>query len=202
MDHPTDNLVDRLRRGGSRPDWERFVTLYRPLLEHWAESLSPSDGADDLIQDVLLRVIQKLSSFAGQGDRSFVAWLRTVMWNRWRDLCRRAALRAWTGNGATLEAVADEDLGDGISAHDRTILVRRALQIMQSDFEPTTWRACWEHVAADRPAAEVAAELGVSVGVVYSASYRVIRRLRHELAGGGTDSFSFQVAVSGASIRY
>jgi hypothetical protein len=40
-----------------------------------------------------------------------------------------------------------------------------------------------ESVAADRPAAEVAAELGVRVEVVYSATYRVIRRLRRELAG-------------------
>jgi DNA-directed RNA polymerase specialized sigma24 family protein len=37
-------------------------------------------------------------------------------------------------------------------------------------------------VVAGRPAAEVAAELGVSVAVVHSATYRVIRRLRSELA--------------------
>jgi RNA polymerase sigma-70 factor (ECF subfamily) len=54
---------------------------------------------------------------------------------------------------------------------------------MRTDFEPATWRACWERVAAGRPAAEVAAELGVSVEVVYAATYRVIRRLRSELAG-------------------
>jgi DNA-directed RNA polymerase specialized sigma24 family protein len=38
-------------------------------------------------------------------------------------------------------------------------------------------------VVAGRPAAEVAAELGVSVADVYSATYRLIRRLRSELAG-------------------
>ena len=70
-----------------------------------------------------------------------------------------------------------------ITTEDRDFLIRRALQIMQTDFEPTTWRACWERVVADRPAAEVAAELGVSVEVVYAATYRVIRRLRSELAG-------------------
>jgi DNA-directed RNA polymerase specialized sigma24 family protein len=56
------------------------------------------------------------------------------------------------------------------------------LQIMRTNFEPTTWRACWERVVAGRPAAEVAAELGISVAVVHSATYRVIRRLRSELA--------------------
>ena len=63
------------------------------------------------------------------------------------------------------------------------LLVRRALQIMQADFETSTWQACWENVAVGRPAGEVAANLGVSVDVVYAASYRVIRRLRNELVG-------------------
>jgi DNA-directed RNA polymerase specialized sigma24 family protein len=77
----------------------------------------------------------------------------------------------------------DDDLAEVTATHDRDFLIRRALQIMQTDFEPATWRACWESVVADRPAAEVAAELGVSVEVVYSATYRVIKRLRSELAG-------------------
>ena len=60
-------------------------------------------------------------------------------------------------------------------------LVRRAVAIMRSDFEETTWRACWETVVMERPAAEVAAELGVSVEVVYQSRTRVLRRLRQEL---------------------
>jgi RNA polymerase sigma-70 factor (ECF subfamily) len=184
MDQPPDSLLDRLRRDGSRQDWERFVGLYGPLLEFWARRLLPTDDAADLIQDVLLRVMQRLRSFTGEGDCSFLAWLRAVMLNRWRDLRRRAAVQPCTADSAALAAVAgDDDLTVVITTEDRDFLIRRALQIMQTDFEPTTWRACWERVVADRPAAEVAAELGVSVEVVYAATYRVIRRLRSELAG-------------------
>jgi RNA polymerase sigma-70 factor (ECF subfamily) len=184
MDQPPDGLLDRLRRDGSRQDWERFVDLYGPLLELWARRLLPPDDAADLIQDVLLRVMQGLPSFAGAEDHSFLAWLRAVTLNRWRDLARRAAVRPRTADSAALEAVAGgDDLAAVITAEDRHVLIRRALQIMQTDFEPTTWRACWERVVAGRPAAEVAAELGVAVAVVYSATYRVIRRLRSELAG-------------------
>ena len=184
MDQPPDSLLDRLRREGSQQDWERFVARYGPLLEFWARRLLRADGAADLVQDVLLRVIQGLCSFTGAGDRSFVAWLRAVTLNRWRDLRRRAAARPRTAGSTALEAVAGaDDLAAVITAEDRDFLIRRALQIMQTDFEPTTWRACWERVVADRPAAEVAAELGVSVEVVYAATYRVIRRLRRELAG-------------------
>jgi RNA polymerase sigma-70 factor (ECF subfamily) len=54
---------------------------------------------------------------------------------------------------------------------------------MQADFQPTTWKACWEHVVAGRPAAEVAAELGITVNAVHLARARVLRRLRQELEG-------------------
>jgi RNA polymerase sigma-70 factor, ECF subfamily len=187
MDEYFDGLLERLRRCGSRADWERFVELYSPLLEHWARRLSPPEDAADLVQDVLILVMQKLQSFAGGGDRSFLAWLRTVMRNRWRDLARRAAARPCATDSAAVEAseaVGQEKVIDEFAeTESRKLLVRRALQIMQCDFEPATWKACWESVAADRPAADVAAELGVSVDVVYAASYRVIRRLRAELAG-------------------
>ena len=47
-----------------------------------------------------------------------------------------------------------------------------ALRILQADFEEKTWRACWETVAAGRPAADVASELGLTVGAVYAAKFR------------------------------
>jgi DNA-directed RNA polymerase specialized sigma24 family protein len=128
--------------------------------------------------------MQRLPSFAAEGDRSFLAWLRAVMLNRWHDLRRRAAAQPRTVGSAALDAVAGaEDLAVVITTEHRDFLIRRALQIMGTDFEPTTRRACWERVVAGRPAAEVAAELGVTVTVVNSAAYRVIRRLRSELAG-------------------
>jgi len=186
VDLPAESLFDRLRRTGTRADWDRFVDLYGPLLEHWARRLCPRpDEAADLVQDVLVRVMEKLPSFAGTEDRSFLAWLRAVTVNRWRDLGRRAAVRPRPDDPSTLDQATTNDSLAAVAAEDdRALLVRRALQIMQTDFEPTTWRACWETVAADRPAGEVAAELGVSVEVVYAAGYRVIRRLRRELAGG------------------
>jgi RNA polymerase sigma-70 factor (ECF subfamily) len=62
-------------------------------------------------------------------------------------------------------------------------LVRRALELMQAEFEPTTWKACWEMTACGRAAAEVAAELGITVAAAYAAKSRVLRRLRRELEG-------------------
>ena len=62
----------------------------------------------------------------------------------------------------------------------RRYLVGRALEIMQAEFQPTTWQACWEHVVSGRSAADVAAELGITVNSVYLAKTRLLRRLREE----------------------
>lgn len=65
----------------------------------------------------------------------------------------------------------------------RCHLVHRALELMQAEFQTVTWKACWECVVRDRTAAEVAAELGITVNAVYLAKSRVLRRLREELQG-------------------
>ncbi len=54
---------------------------------------------------------------------------------------------------------------------------------MQAEFPSRMWKACWEHLVHDRPAADVAAELGIAVGTVYVAKARVLGRLRQELDG-------------------
>jgi RNA polymerase sigma-70 factor (ECF subfamily) len=65
----------------------------------------------------------------------------------------------------------------------RRHLVGRAMDILQTDFQPTTWNAFWQFVALGRPAQNVAADLGISENAVYIAKCRVLRRLRQELAG-------------------
>ena len=69
------------------------------------------------------------------------------------------------------------------SASIGSYVLGQALRLMVADFEPTTWKACWETVVADRPAAAVAAELGISVNAVYLAKARVLARLRTDLDG-------------------
>jgi RNA polymerase sigma-70 factor (ECF subfamily) len=65
----------------------------------------------------------------------------------------------------------------------RRLLVRRGLELIQADFSDTTWAAFTRLALEGRPAAEVAAELQLSVNAVRLARYRVLARLRQELDG-------------------
>jgi RNA polymerase sigma-70 factor (ECF subfamily) len=174
------SLLERLKLPAAQDSWTRFVDLYTPLLFYWARRLGLQEAdAADLVQDVFALLVRKLPRFNYKRDLSFRGWLRTVMYNQWRK--KRATLLV---TDAGLSGVADPqpaaDLGQAEFQQQLTV---RALQLMQAEFQPSTWRACWETVVCGRPAAEVARELGISVNAVYLARSRVLRRLRQELAG-------------------
>ena len=176
------SLLQRLREPGDQASWARFVDLYTPLLFHWARrtGLQESDAAD-LIQEVFQVLVQKLPAFAYDKQRSFRGWLRTVLLNQWRASLRRRTEQTLDVDDAHLAQPDDQEAH--MDKEYRDYLISRALQVMKTDFQPLTWQACWQHVACDRPAAAVAAELGMSVKAVYLAKARVLRRLRQELEG-------------------
>ncbi len=179
------SLLERLRRSPEREAWERFVEMYTPLFFAWAKRLGvgPHD-ARDLVQDLFAVLVEKLPRFEYEPGKSFRGWLRTVFLNRWRNWRRGQAREAAAVAGvARDQSTALTEPPELEEAEYRRYLVQRALRLMQAEFEPVTWQACWEYVACGRPAQEVAAALGITVNSVYLAKARVLRRLRNELAG-------------------
>ncbi len=103
--------------------------------------------------------------------------------NTWRNVRKRAAGRILRGAADAGQVPAPDDMETAWEAEYREHVVARALSVMRADFQESTWKACWEMVVSSRPAAEVAAELGLTVGAVYAAKVRVMNRLREELQG-------------------
>ena len=178
------SLLLRLRQPDEQRAWDQFVDLYTPLLFHWSLRLGLKEAdAADLVQDVFLVLSQQMAAFQYDGRKSFRGWLRTILHNKFHDRRRRAAL-PFAGGEVTLDQLpSPEPDADLDETEYRQFLVSRALEVMQAEFQPTTWKACWEHVVADRPAADVARELGITPNAVYLAKSRVLRRLRVELDG-------------------
>jgi RNA polymerase sigma-70 factor (ECF subfamily) len=185
MEQTPASLLERLRHADEAGAWERFVELYTPFLYHCARRLGlRSEDAADLVQDVFAVLVRKLPEFTYDRDKSFRSWLRTVVLNKWRENYRRRVPQPAEAPGPLPDDLAGSDPNDAFTeAEYRQYLMARALKIMQAQFQPTTWKACWEHTVSGRPAAEVAAELGISEGAVYVAKHRVLRRLRQELEG-------------------
>jgi RNA polymerase sigma-70 factor (ECF subfamily) len=185
MTRTPSSLLERLRQPFEPEAWARFVALYTPLLYSWARRLGLQEqDAADLVQDVFVTLLQVLPTFNYDRQQSFRKWLRTVAINRWKKERKRPQHRLVQAAEGQPEAVAvGAELEACWEAEYRQHLVSQALRLMRSDFEETTWKACWETAAAGRAAAEVAAELGLTVGAVYAAKFRVLNRLRRELQG-------------------
>jgi RNA polymerase sigma-70 factor (ECF subfamily) len=188
MDQTPVSLLERLRNPATQEvmgqAWTRFVKLYTPLLYHWARRLGlQSADAADLVQDVFALLLRKLPQFTYDRQKSFRSWLRTVLLNKWREKGRRPSLVPHGTSPLPPDLAGDDSAEQFAEAEYRQYLTGRALELMQAEFQPATWKACWEHVVSGRSAAEVAAELGISEGAVYVAKHRVLRRLRQEMAG-------------------
>jgi RNA polymerase sigma-70 factor (ECF subfamily) len=175
------SLLVRLQRPGEASAWARFVQIYTPLLLLWLRGwgLQEQDAAD-LAQEVFVTLLQKLPEFRHDPRYRFRQWLRTIALNKCRDF-RRRRTAAVANNLA--DVPAPEEGHDFVESEYRQYLVGRALELMQTEFPPRVWQACWRHVVEGQPAAQVAADLGISPGTVYVAKARVLHRLRHELAG-------------------
>jgi RNA polymerase sigma-70 factor (ECF subfamily) len=179
------SLLERLRQSPAHGAWERFVELYTPVLVAWTHHLGLNrHDAADLIQDIFAVLVVQLPNFHYDEQKSFRAWLKTILLNRWRRLRKKhAQQQTITLNGSRADLPAEDNGFEMEEEEYRRHLLQQALALMQVDFEPVTWKACWEYVVRDRPAAEVATELGITVNAVYLAKSRVLRRLRSELEG-------------------
>lgn len=100
------SLLERLRRPGDRRAWDRFVELYAPLIYYWAcrTGLRAEDTAD-LGQDVFATLLEKMPGFVYDPGKSFRAWLRTLVLNKWRDHRRRSAAAARRAEKGPLDDV-------------------------------------------------------------------------------------------------
>ncbi len=154
------------------------------MLFRWAQQAGAKDEeAGDLVQDVFLILLQSLPTFQYNPSGRFRNYLRTIAINKFRERKRRDV--KW--GPVLLDANSEPAVSDPMQAfwetEYRNDLTRRALELLKTDFNSTTWKACWEFVAKGRPALEVARELGITENAVYLAKCRVLRRLREELGG-------------------
>ena len=187
MNTTSPTLLEKLR-SPDRPDaWERFVRLYTPLLVAWAarQGLRGAD-AEDLAQEVLVKLLRLMPDYRRGSGQSFRDWLFTVTRNQAVDHRHRRATRPLPAadglsgaDGATdPDAVAEID-----EREYRLGLLRGALEVVRTDFDPETVVAFTQTVLEEKPARDVAVELGLTPGAVYMARSRVLARLREHLDG-------------------
>src|SRR5262245_35031039 len=183
MDDTSPTLLAKLAGPDRAAAWVRFVHLYTPVLARWASRLGvPLADQPDVIQEVFVTLLRALPQFQHASGGSFRAWLHTLFVNKWRDLCRKRVPTPLGAADGHLPPIEDPTVMIDEEEY-RAVLADRAARLVRADFNAATWAAFWATAVEDRPAADVARELGLSVNAVYLARARVLQRLRQELAG-------------------
>ncbi len=184
METTSLTLLEQLRGPNHTAAWGRFVALYTPLLKEWAARRGfLGADADDLIQNVFVKLMYEVTRYKKAEGRSFRAWLAQVLANAGHDYRRRKATRALPG-AVGLAEVGHEPPNPAEELEEeafRQALLRRGLDVVKADFSEQTWAAFTAVTLDDRPAPQVAAELGMTENAVYLARHRVLTRLRQEL---------------------
>ncbi len=87
------DLVVRANRGEG-PALDALLARYLPRMQRWAHGRLPpaARGAlqtQDLVQDTLMHVLERLPSFNPRHEGAFQGYVRTALLNRVRDLARQ-----------------------------------------------------------------------------------------------------------------
>lgn len=92
-DRTTGSILIRVRSGDPYAR-EQLVQRFLEPLQRWARGRLParargSQDTDDLVQETLMKALDKVSTFEPRQQGSFLAYLRRILLNRIRDLVRR-----------------------------------------------------------------------------------------------------------------
>jgi RNA polymerase sigma-70 factor (ECF subfamily) len=181
-------LLTQLRQDPShQAGWDEFVERYGRHIYRWCRQWHLQDAdAEDVTQDILVKLSQKIRAFTYDPSRSFRGWLKTVARHTWSDFIdsRRHAHRA-VGDSQVHELMqsleAREDLARKLeNAFDLEILEAAQARV-RLRVAPHTWEAFRLIALEGLPVHEVAARSRLQVAMVYVAKSKVQKMLREEI---------------------
>jgi RNA polymerase sigma-70 factor (ECF subfamily) len=195
MSHPESfpgtslSLLERARKRDGDA-WQRLTQLYGPLVSFWVRRAEVADtDAADLVQEVWQSAAGALERFERTRESgTFRGWLWTITRNKIADHFRKSSDTPSAAGGTEarrlLEAVPEQEPPDDTGVEEHALL-HRALALIQPEFEERTWQAFWRLTVDSQGAATVGQELGMAANAVHQAKFRVLKRLREEMAALG-----------------
>lgn len=185
------SLIAGIGASNNEQAWTDFVDLYRPVIYRLAQTRGLQDSdAEDVTQEMLIKVSNMASSWKSDRSGSFRGWLVVTLRNLVIQRFGRKGIIA-----KAIEPVGDQNCGQldnlqdsrpGIAEFIENEAQLEAFRVAEKrvrrDFSEMTWQAFWQTWIAQKPIEEVANVLGVTPGAIYVARSRVMRRLRDEVS--------------------
>jgi RNA polymerase sigma-70 factor (ECF subfamily) len=179
-------LLANIQSLENREAWAEFVQIYRPVIYRMARRRGMQDAdAQDLSQDVLLRISKSIGRWQPQEGVRFRHWLRKVASNAIVTAVTKSTPRGIVDGSAAdqLLAEAPETSVATRELQDECLRERflRAAAIVKVDVSPATWAAFERTVIQGQSCDDAAQSLGKSLGTIYAARSRILKRLQNEV---------------------
>ena len=88
------SLLEKLRIFQEQQAWERFMSLYTPLLAAWGRRAGlPEHEVEELIGRLQLKLVQEIPSFVYDPAKRFRSWLKTLVNHELANIAREAGAR-------------------------------------------------------------------------------------------------------------
>ena len=183
------SLILRLRDRSDLNAWREFSEIYQPLVFRLARSKGfQHSDALDLSQEVLVRVAGAVERWEPDETKgTFRGWLYRIARNLMIDFLERGKRHPLAGGASGIVKLVEQQ-ADKASMESQTFDTEFRRQVfawaadrIRPSFQDTTWQAFWKTAVGEHAAADVAAELGMSIGAVYVARTRVMKKLRSEV---------------------
>ncbi|WP_442511311.1 RNA polymerase sigma factor [Novipirellula sp. SH528] len=179
-----DSLLVQVRDPENRDAWERFASIYRPVIVRIAvaRGLQHAD-AQDLSQQVLMAVAGAVGDWEKRDESSkFRHWLSRVTKNAILNALMRTPRDQAVGGSSVknlLQEIVDPDGATTalIETEYRRELYQRAAKTVRVEFRPESWQAFEMSVSGSVSMEEVAEAFGKSIGAIYTARSRIMFRL-------------------------
>lgn len=182
-------LLGRLRKSPNDQEaWNEFVDRYGPRVFGWCRqwNLQKAD-AEDVTQNVLLRLAKQLHTFEYNPAYSFRGWLRTVTQHALADFFNARkrpdlasgddqvweVLNTVEARAALIERLEEE--------FDREVLSEAVIRVRMR-VRPHNWQAFHLTAQLGMSGAEAAEKLGLNVTAVFKAKSRVMELLQQEIS--------------------
>jgi RNA polymerase sigma-70 factor (ECF subfamily) len=179
------SLLDRVRNLGDGRSWSEFHAIYRPLIFSYLRGLGLEEhDAEDLTQEVFERLMVSLPKFKLDRQKGrFRTYLWRLTYNTLVDGARRRQVRdraedEWVRRFRKADESESRILEKRFLDRHRRRILEVALPRVRARVSRTAW-ACFEgRQVHRRPAAELAAELGITENSVFVHASRVLQEVR------------------------
>lgn len=178
-------LLAQLRQEpANQAAWYAFVDRYGKRIYSWCSGWGLQDAdAQDVTQNVLMKLALKMSTFQYDPAASFRSWLRTLAHHAWADYCESKQRIGAQGQLAELlsKVEARTDLMKRLEEEFDHELLERAIECVRQRVAHRTWEAfrltALEHLSG----AEAAHRLDMKVARVFVAKSEVRKLIQEEI---------------------